>query len=366
MHIAQRVLILITIVALAIFAPATLWRLPMTLADASPSTTDASETSGGWEKSPANPVLGGKLGTCFDVAVLKDADTYRMYFSWRPKASVALVESADGIHWSEPVIVLSPNPASGWEADINRPAVVKTDDGYRMWYTGQKDGRSAIGYAISRDGKSWTRQGDKPVLAPELAWEKVAVMCPDVLYDAKARRFKMWYSAGEQIEPDAIGYATSPDGIAWTKLPANPVFKSDPRHPVGTAQGDGVPCDRRRRRLPHVLHRFSRRQPRSDRTGQIPGRNLPLDPLSRQSDHPPRPRKMGPRRLLQTLRPLRFQVGPLAPLVQWPPWRGGTNRARAACRERFGILKSGERLGGRRLAIHGCIGIRCVSACRLI
>jgi beta-1,2-mannobiose phosphorylase / 1,2-beta-oligomannan phosphorylase len=34
----------------------------------------------------------------------------------------------------------------------------------------------------------------------------------------------MWYSAGEQYEPDAIGYATSPDGIAWEKHRLNPVF----------------------------------------------------------------------------------------------------------------------------------------------
>src|SRR5579863_1180938 len=78
-----------------------------------------------WTKSPANPVLGGKLGTCFDVCVVEDAGVYRMYFSWRPKKSVALVTSTDGIHWSEPEIVLSPNPHSDWESDINRPVVLK-------------------------------------------------------------------------------------------------------------------------------------------------------------------------------------------------------------------------------------------------
>jgi predicted GH43/DUF377 family glycosyl hydrolase len=35
----------------------------------------------------------------------------------------------------------------------------------------------------------------------------------------------MWYSAGEQNEPDAIGYATSQDGIAWKKYShINPIF----------------------------------------------------------------------------------------------------------------------------------------------
>ena len=56
-------------------------------------------------------------------------------------------------------------------------------------------------------------------------------MCPCVLYDDEQHAFKMWYSGGEQYEPDAIGYATSPDGIAWEKHRLNPVFAPDPSSP---------------------------------------------------------------------------------------------------------------------------------------
>ncbi|MBI5831051.1 MAG: discoidin domain-containing protein [Armatimonadetes bacterium] len=182
-----------------------------------------------WVKSPGNPVLGGALGTCFDISVLRDGERYRMWFSWRPRKSIALVESKDGVHWSEPVIVLGPNPASGWEEDMNRPVVIRRADGYHMWFTGQAKGGSRIGYATSADGVTWRRATDKPVLAPEAAWEKVAVMCPHVLWDEATRQFRMWYSGGDQYEPDAIGYATSPDGIAWTRLPANPIFAADPK-----------------------------------------------------------------------------------------------------------------------------------------
>ena len=31
---------------------------------------------------------------------------------------------------------------------------------------------------------------------------------------------------GEQYEPDAIGYATSQDGLIWSKHEGNPIFKS--------------------------------------------------------------------------------------------------------------------------------------------
>jgi predicted GH43/DUF377 family glycosyl hydrolase len=183
-----------------------------------------------WIKSSQNPVLGGKLGTCFDVCVLRLDDGYWMYFSWRPRKSIALTQSADGIHWSAPMIVLSPNSQTDWESDINRPVVVKNAGVYHMWYTGQSRGHSSIGYASSPDGKIWTRQSDRPVLSPQESWEKAAAMCPHVLFDEPSRQYRMWYSAGEQYEPDAIGYATSPDGLHWNKHRDNPIFKSDPAH----------------------------------------------------------------------------------------------------------------------------------------
>lgn len=192
-----------------------------------PTATVPPVADGGWVKYEGNPVLGGQLGTVFDISVLKEGETYRMWFSWRPKQSIALVESHDGVHWNEPLIVLGPNERTDWEADINRPIVVKRSDGYHLWYTGQARGGSWIGYATSADGRTWSRMSDQPVVSPEEPWEKVAVMCPHVIWDEEAKQFQMWYSGGEQYEPDAIGFATSQDGLHWAKRDDNPVFKSD-------------------------------------------------------------------------------------------------------------------------------------------
>jgi predicted GH43/DUF377 family glycosyl hydrolase len=189
------------------------------------------EITAGWVKHPKNPVLGGDLGTCFDVSVLKEGDRYRMWFSWRPRKSIALVESKDGVAWGKPLVVLGPNDNTDWENDLNRPVVLKNGGRYQMWYTGQARGKSWIGHATSRDGKKWQRRSARPVLSPERPWEKVAVMCPHVLYDAEKKLYRMWYSGGEQGEPNAIGYATSPDGLKWTKHRHNPVFRPDPKNP---------------------------------------------------------------------------------------------------------------------------------------
>lgn len=189
-----------------------------------------SHMQAGWHKWAGNPVLGGELGTCFDLTVLREAYTYRMWFSWRPQRSIALTESQDGIHWSPPEIVLTPE---GWEAEANRPSVVKMGEQYHLWYTGQtwedeRTGTSAICYATSPDGRSWTRVQSEPVLSPALPWEGVALMCPHVLWDEHTQLFRMWYSGGAQYEPDAIGYASSPDGLHWQKAASNPLFVADP------------------------------------------------------------------------------------------------------------------------------------------
>jgi len=190
--------------------------------------TPSGETSAGWRKYAHNPVLGGSVGVCFDVSLLKDGDRYRMWFSWRNKKSVALVESRDGIHWGNPAVVLGPNPATRWEEDINRPVVIRKGNAYYMWYTGQARAHSWIGLATSSDGTHWVRAGSDPVLSASEPWEKVAVMCPHVMWDESIQLYRMWYSGGEQYEPDGIGYAASPDGRSWSKLAGNPIFKANP------------------------------------------------------------------------------------------------------------------------------------------
>lgn len=205
------------------------------------------EPDTGWIKHPASPVLGGELGTCFDLSVLVEDGLYRMAFSWRDRRSIALSESRDGIHWSSPRILLAPRPTpEGWENDLNRPSILKIGGVYHLWYTGQdlpgdRNGHSWIWHASSPDGRTWERDCAEPVLTAQEPWEKGAVMCPHVLWDEEARLFRMWYSAGEQYEPDAIGCAQSPDGLRWTRTRPNPVFSADPgcaweRHKVTACQ----------------------------------------------------------------------------------------------------------------------------------
>ena len=193
----------------------------------------AAASAGTWRPYEENPVLGNpRLGTCFDVNVVTDGPApYTMYFSWRTRHAIALVRSTDGFAWTqEPEICLAPNPASGWEDVVNRSVTVKKDGVWHMWYTGQvfvngnwREGWSRIGYATSTDGVRFTRVRKEPVLVPELPFEKTSVMNPYVRWDERRGVWRMWYAGGEIYEPNVLCYAESRDGLKWEKRP-EPIF----------------------------------------------------------------------------------------------------------------------------------------------
>jgi hypothetical protein len=65
-------------------------------------------------------------------------------------------------------------------------------------------------------------------LRADLAWIRVIVWDEQQPTQKKAC---VWYSSGEQYEPNAIGYATSTDGMKWTKHADNPIFRPEPKIP---------------------------------------------------------------------------------------------------------------------------------------
>ena len=188
---------------------------------------------GSFKKYEGGPVFGNsETGTVFDAYVWRDNGRLRMDFSWRPKSALAVTFSDDGIHWDAPVITLECDPSTG-ENNLNRNCVMKDPDGdgYLMWYTCQnwqseRDGRSWLGIARSKDGIHFERFYKEPVLVPEMDFEKSAVMNPFVTYEDG--RFKMWYAAGDIYEPNVICYAESADGIHWEKYADNPIFCCNP------------------------------------------------------------------------------------------------------------------------------------------
>lgn len=164
------------------------------------------------------PVLGDRdTGTMFDPCVVRLPDSgYAMYVSCRKNGSIERWDSQDGISWTRTCTALQPNAdRSSWDSVVNRAWVLRGQAVWHMWFTGQHEGRSSIGHATSVDGLVFMRTSSQPVLSPELGIEGVAVMNPCVMRVCDG--FRMWYSAGDNYEPDVICEAHSIDGITWAK-----------------------------------------------------------------------------------------------------------------------------------------------------
>ena len=181
-------------------------------------------TNYGFKKYSNVPVIGDeKTGSYFDPFVIEIDGEYIMYFSNRNKGSIDVTKSKDGINWSSPITALEGSDST-LDTIINRAGVLYKDNKYMMWYTGQHDNYSEIGYAESTDGIHFEKTLNAPVLKPDKEYENTNVMNPHVIYDEEEQIYKMWYAAGEQYEPDVICYATSKDRINWEKYNNNPVL----------------------------------------------------------------------------------------------------------------------------------------------
>jgi Tol biopolymer transport system component len=100
---------------------------------------------------------------------------------------------------------------------------------FKMWYTGVDSGNiGRIGYATSPDGLVWAKYPGNPVLVEGAGgdWDDSSVMIPSVIFNGTG--YQMWFGGQDASSVFRIGYATSPDGITWTKDLSNPVLEPTP------------------------------------------------------------------------------------------------------------------------------------------
>ena len=134
----------------------------------------------------------------------------------------ATAPGPDGPWAIDPEPVLEPGAEGEWDAGgLAWPSVVRTDDGWAMYYAGADRPRTpsqAIGLATSTDGVTWTKH-DTPVLLPAAAWEGAGMDRPRV-----QRTDVGWVMLYTGRTLNDRGLAWSDDGVAWTTDPANPVI----------------------------------------------------------------------------------------------------------------------------------------------
>ncbi|MBI4915328.1 MAG: DUF11 domain-containing protein [Acidobacteria bacterium] len=178
-----------------------------------------------WTRDAGNPLITDAGSYQPEVVVV--GGTYHMFYTFRAAFPEVIQHrtSADGLAWSAPVTVLQSGAAGAWDDDgVYVDSVLYEGGVYKMWYTGRPAGGGVnrIGYATSPDGTTWTKHAGNPVLLPGPGWDSTYVREATVVHVGAT--YHMWY-AGTNAWPNySIGYATSPDGIAWTKNASNPVL----------------------------------------------------------------------------------------------------------------------------------------------
>lgn len=138
--------------------------------------------------------------------------------------------SGDGINWylraKNPI--LRPGPSGTFDSrSIRNLTLIQDDINYKLYYTGDNEIRTEIGLAMSPDRITWTKHPANPLLRVGASgtWESAQVRQPAIIVEGNV--YKMWYD-GYNGSTRSIGYATSTDGINWTKYTGNPVLVAGP------------------------------------------------------------------------------------------------------------------------------------------
>ncbi len=199
---------------------------------------------------------------------------YKMWY-WTGNMTYSIndlryAESIDGINWSNDQALtqdvtyplVTGNPGPDWNAGsygpcdmIYNPSGSNSPDDINLWnnkyvmyYMGTTGGNECIGLAYSDNATHWKRYGNDPVLSPctlandpSACWDYYSVGYCSVINLSGS--WQMWYGGGEGTN-HGIGYATSTDGISWTKHPDNPIFHVS----------NGIPWSDNRTYTPWVIY----------------------------------------------------------------------------------------------------------------
>lgn len=179
------------------------------------------------------------------------SDRYYMYYSGSGNADgyvlnedqVGLARSTDLINWTRITSTVTPLGsahdglvlplgANGQfdDSDTQIGTIIVKDGTFHMWYTGNDDSSSdnlKFGYATSSDGITWTKSGDNPILSYGTVDDNDGVYAPHVILDGST--WKMWYIGKNTAGSPTFGvmYATAPVATptVWTRYSNSYVYE---------------------------------------------------------------------------------------------------------------------------------------------
>jgi len=168
-----------------------------------------------------------------DACVIQDGAVYKCWYTgWNGETEnpgeglskkinfrIGYATSTDGLNWIKykgsagAGSVLQPGKKGGPDAYGAEDAYVIKENGlYRMWYTGYDGTARRILYATSPDGINWTKNGLVVLSDSKGKPEKTGTENPVIIF--RGGQYELWYQCASLLN-HSVERAISPDGISW-------------------------------------------------------------------------------------------------------------------------------------------------------
>lgn len=143
--------------------------------------------------------------SCASPFVMKDGTKYKMWYAsmdkWEqtpngPKHyyNIKYAESDNGVDWERDGIIAIDYEAKD-EYAFGRPFVLKENGVYKMWYAYRGE-YYKIGYAESKDGKTWSRKDNQAGIAvSDVGWDSEMIEYP-YIFDYGESRYMLYNGNG--------------------------------------------------------------------------------------------------------------------------------------------------------------------------
>jgi len=213
-----------------------------------------------WHEFNGGAALPGLYSSGYHSFVLYDAGGFGTSYRYKvwywsgimgySVGDIRTADSVDGIVWEndqaltqDGAMPIVTGLGVGWNRGSYGPNHViynaggsaTLDDGslwnnrYVMYYNGTDGSQEYVGLGYSTDGKHWKRYGDDPILPLGASgeWDSYSISYVS-LVRKNATEWHLWYSGSQTNGTnEGIGYASSSDGIHWTKSAGHIFHKSD-------------------------------------------------------------------------------------------------------------------------------------------
>ena len=181
-------------------------------------------------------------------AFVEDDGTWVIYFytlddsntPWQGAIGRATATNPDEAWTVDPEPVLTAGSDGSWDSfHVSHPSVIRTEDGYVMYYTGRTADSINIGMATGEDGINWTRYDNPETTEAPFAesdpvfeaWETetgtLIAMAPQAIQTEDGWAMVYRSAGGYSDFSGTINLATSEDGINWSTYDAPPITRFD-------------------------------------------------------------------------------------------------------------------------------------------